>query len=259
MAVHLTFKKGRIGEKRRCNRLQSQSHAKFLHHVCLRGKIEINLHRTGAAHHRAAHCTHLAHIGIHQPIAAFGHQADLFMGPDRRSPKTDKANTDFIGNVFHLAQVHIHLVTGLMNGFKRCSRKLQRSARLKAYIRAVFGQSDKIAIFLDRRPIEPIAQTLQNGKHRAFAFIGQWGERIFAIAEFFMFRANSPIAFRLIALFKQQCQLVKAFDRASARLWNRHWGDSAFRNLYPSQVASRKGQVKIGLMKFPTIALPDEK
>jgi len=53
--------------------------------------------------------------------------------------------------------------------------------------------------------------------------------------------------------------LVKAFDRASARLWNRHWGDSAFRNLYPSQVASHKGQVKIGLMKFPTIALPDEK
>ncbi len=74
-----------------------------------------------------------------------------------------------------------------------------------------------------------------------------------------MFRANSPIAFRLIALFKQQRQLVKAFDRASARLWNRHRGDSAFRNLYPPQVASRKGQVKIGLMKFPTIALPDEK
>ena len=71
--------------------------------------------------------------------------------------------------------------------------------------------------------------------------------------------ANAPIAFRFIALFKQQGQLVKAFDRASARLWNRHRGDSAYRNFYPSQVAPHTGQVKTGLMKFPAIALPDEK
>ena len=100
---------------------------------------------------------------------------------------------------------------------------------------------------------------MQNREHRALALIGQGRQRVFAIAKFFMFRANAPIAFRFIALFKQQGQLVKAFDRASARLWNRHRGDSASRNTYPSQVASHCGQVKTGLMKFPAIALPDEK
>ena len=228
MAVHLAFKEGRIGKKRGCNRLQSQSHAKFFHHIGFRRKIEINLYGASAPHHRAAHCAHLAHIGVHQLITPLGHQPHLFLRPDGCGPEADKSDTYFVGNFFHLSQVLVHLVTGFMDGFKRSTRKFQSAARLKAHVCAVFGQSDKIAVFLKRRPMKLIAQPLQNGEHRPLTVIGQGGQRVFAIAEFFMFRTNAPITFRFIAFFKQGSQLVKAFDRASARLWNRHGGTLRF-------------------------------
>ena len=141
------------------------------------------------------------------------------MLPNWCGAQSNKANTDFISNFFNLAQVHIHLIAGLMDSLQRRARQLKRPARLKAYISPIFGQPNQMAALFYRRPIKLIAQALQDGLNGALAFVGQCFKCIFTISKFLMLGANAPIRFRFIALLKKICQLVKVFDWTTARLW----------------------------------------
>ena len=52
------------------------------------------------------------------------------MRPDGRCTKSNELNADLVRNIFHLAQMRVHLVTGFMDGFERRTAQLQRTAGL---------------------------------------------------------------------------------------------------------------------------------
>ena len=156
--VHLALKEGRVRKQRNSNRLQRQGNTQFLHHVSLGSEIQVHLHRTGPTHHGAAHRADFLHIVVHQPIAAFRHQWHLVMRPDRSRTQTDELRPDLIGDILNLAQVDVHLVTGLMNCLQSGARKLKCPAGFQTDIRAFFFQADQLVRLHHRRPAVPITQ-----------------------------------------------------------------------------------------------------
>ena len=171
VAVHFAFEEGRVGKKGRRDRLQSQRHAQFLHHVGLGPEIEVHLHGAGAAHHGRAHGADLLHVAVHQLVTPLGHQRHVLMRPARGRAKTDEAHADPVGDVLHVAQVVVHLVTGLVDGFQRRARQFQLATGFEADIGAVLGQADEIAALDQRVPAMPVAQPLQHRENGPVARI----------------------------------------------------------------------------------------
>ena len=134
MAIRFAFKKRRVGKERRRHRLKRNRGAHLLDHVRLGGKIKVHLHGAGAPHHIATHRPDFLHVIVHEFVAALGHERHLLMSPDRRCTKPDKADTNSISYVFNFFEVDIHLVTGLVDGVQRRTRKFKLPPGLKAHI-----------------------------------------------------------------------------------------------------------------------------
>ncbi len=220
--VGLAFEERGIGEQRRRDGLKGDGHPHFLHHVRFGPEVEVHLNRAGAPHHHPAHRADLLHIGVHQLVPPLGHQRHFVMRPDGRGPKADEPDANLVRDILDLAQVVVHLVTGLVNGFQRRARQFQRPARFKADVCAILCQADQMPAFLDRGPAVAVAQPFQNGADGPRAVIGNGFQRVFAIAELFVFGTDAPIFFRLAPLGQEFCQLINVFNGASAGLWDGH-------------------------------------
>ena len=116
----------------------------------------------------------------------------------------------------------VHLVAGLVNGLQRRTAKLELAAGFQADVGPVFLQTDDLAGLDHRCPSEPVAQPLQHRADRSRACVGQWQQRIPAIAEFLMLGADAPVFAGLAAVSQIFGQLGVVFDRSATGLRNGH-------------------------------------
>ncbi len=180
------------------------------------------MHRAGAEHHLCAVGAHLAHIVTHQVIAALRHHRHVVVRPDRCRTQPDEAHSDLVGDLAHFAQMLVHFVAGLVDGFQRRAGKLQLAARLQRDIGAIQRQTNDLVAFQHRRPAIGVAQPLQNRLDRARAVIRQRLQRVFAITEFLVLGADAPVSDGLASRGEIFGHILGPFDRATARLRYRH-------------------------------------
>ncbi len=83
-------------------------------------------------------------------------------------------------------------------------------------------QARVLALFQHRLPVEPVAQPFEQRPDRARPVIGQGGMAVLEEAEFLVLGSDPPVLTRLAAGFHVARQLVKAFDKATAALRDRH-------------------------------------
>jgi hypothetical protein len=93
--------------------------------------------------------------------------------PDRGGAQTDEPHADPVRDLAHLAQVLVHLVTGLVDRLERGARQLQLPAGFEADIRAVLFQPDDVVALEDRATSRTVLQSFQHGTNRPFALVGQ--------------------------------------------------------------------------------------
>ncbi|OIQ68764.1 hypothetical protein GALL_496390 [mine drainage metagenome] len=104
-----------------------------------------------------------AHVFCHQLVAALGHHGHFVMGPDRRRAEADEFDAKRVGHRLNFAQVFVHLVAGLVDGFHLRAGKLKLPARLQADIGAVGeGEADHLVLLKHRLPAEAVAQAVEH-------------------------------------------------------------------------------------------------
>ncbi len=118
-AARLAFDEGRVGEKRRGDRLQRQRDAQLLHHVGFVGEVEVDLHGTGAGHHVDAERAHLRHVVAHDLIAGARHPLGLVARPFRLEAHAEEADAELGADRLHLGEMVADLGAGLVDRFHR--------------------------------------------------------------------------------------------------------------------------------------------
>ena len=204
-AVGLAFLEGRIGEDGGGERLQRQGDAVFLDHVGFRAEIEVHLHGGGAEHHVEPAGADFRHIGAHDLVAALRHHRGVFQRAPRGETEPDEARINLAGNFCHLGQVGVHLVTGLVQGLKRCAGQFKLASRFQgngttAGLFIAQQRNDTFA-FIGRFPAEAL-HAFQHGLYGRTGFarrvvVGHGGEITDAVAELFVLGADPPIVLGL--------------------------------------------------------------
>ena len=212
IAVRLSFRERRICKNRGGDGLQCNRDTQLLHHVGFGGEVEVHLHRAGAIHHVEAHAPDLLHIFAHDLVAALGHHRNFVAPPVGREAEPQKADAVLAAHLSHLRQMVVQLGAGLMQRFQRRPRQLELATGLKRDIaRPLALEADDILAFINRLPAEA-GQPLQHGADAVLAAIGNGAQVLDAEGKFFVFRADPPVGFRLVAAFKRGHEIAAVGD-----------------------------------------------
>src|SRR5690606_19504108 len=136
--------------------------------------------------------------------------------------EADEPRTDPVGDRLHLAEMLVHLVTGLVDRLQRRAGKLQLPTRFQAHVGAVLREPDDVALLQHRLPAVALRQPVKHGLDRPRAVVGQGFQAVLAVAEFLVLGPDAPVRLRLAARREIGREVLEPFDRAAALLWNGH-------------------------------------
>src|SRR5579883_136582 len=245
IAARLAFDERRVGEERKSDRLEREAGAKLAHHVRFGIEIEIDLHGAGPEHHVEPELASERHIAPHDGIAALRHPGDILATRRRIEAQSQEPDAERVAHGAHLAQMLMHFVAGLMQRLERRTGKLELAARLERDRAARPRECHEIAGIEHRLPAEP-HQALQESANAVGTVIGDAAMIAAAEDEFFVLRADAPLARWLAARGKIVDELPLVGDRrAAGERWSGH---------VPPKKTSRPPQCWRGARQSPASA-----
>ena len=152
VSVELALLDGRVGEERRCDRLQREGDPRFPYHVRLGRVVQVDLYGAAPEHHVVAKGSPGRHVGLHDVVPCLGHHRALLERRGRVETEAEKNDSLLSRNGLHLVQVALGLRASLRQGPERGTAQLQLPAGLEGDALAVELCPYDILPFHDWRP-----------------------------------------------------------------------------------------------------------